>query len=184
MKLPFHPSGVSMKEKKWSRYTNSSLFYIILGVVLALGINQGLAVALSTDMPIVAVESNSMVPTFSQGDMLVLHGTPIEDIAVDDVIVFDPPSGGTPVVHRIVEINNDGTFQTKGDANSGQLPYEKKISHSQIHGKVVMIIPFVGWVKIGMTQYILPNMVWLLFGAAILGLVYIGGRTGITGLQH
>ena len=172
-----------MKKKTKNRYTNSSIFYIIIGVVLALGINQGLAFALSTDMPIVAVESNSMVPEFYKGDMLVLQGVSQEQLSVEDVIVFDPPSGGTPVVHRIVYINSDGTFQTKGDANNGQLYYEKNIDYSQIHGKVAMIIPYAGWIKIAMIQYLMPNIMWVLLGAAIFGLVYIGGRT-FPGLHH
>ena len=167
---------------KLSKYTNSSVFYLILGVVFALGINGGLALALSTDMPIVAVESNSMVPTFSQGDMLVLQGISQEHLTVEDIIVFDPPSGGTPIVHRIVEINNDGTCQTKGDANSGQLHYEKSITYDQVHGRVAMIIPFIGWVKIGMTQYLLPNLLWIFLGAAVFGLIFIGGRTAFSGL--
>jgi signal peptidase I len=165
------------------RYSNSTPFYIIIGIILALGINQGLALALSTDMPIVAVQSNSMVPSFNKGDMLVLRGVPQEQLSVGDVIVFDPPSSGTPIVHRIVAVNDDGTFQSKGDANSGQLSYEKSISYSQIHGAVILIIPFLGWIKIGLTEVLLPNMLWLLFGAAVFGLVYIGGRT-LTGSRY
>ena len=172
-----------MNKKTWSRYSNSSPFYIIVGIVLALGINQGLALALSTDMPIVAVESNSMVPAFHKGDMLVLQGISQEQLSMGDVIVFDQPSGGTPIVHRVVAINSDGTFQTKGDANSGQLSYEKSISYSQVHGRVVMIMPYLGWIKIGMTQYLMPNILWLLLGVAVFGLVYIGGRT-FTGLHQ
>ncbi len=172
-----------MNRKTWSRYSNSSPFYIIIGIVLALGINQGLALALSTDMPIVAVESNSMVPAFHKGDMLVLQGAPQEQLSMGDVIVFDQPSGGTPIVHRVVAINSDGTFQTKGDANSGQLSYEKSISYSQVHGRVVMIMPYLGWIKIGMTQYLMPNMLWILLGFAVFGMVYIGGRA-FTGLHQ
>jgi signal peptidase I len=186
MKMPatyFTRGEFCMKRKKIRRYTNSSIFYIVVGVILALGINQGLAFALSTDMPIVAVESNSMVPEFYKGDMLVLQGSSQESLAIGDVIVFDPPSGGTPVVHRIVEINTDGSFQTKGDANNGQLFYEKDIDFSQIHGRVVMIIPYVGWIKIGMIQYIVPNIMWILLGSAIIGLLYIGGRT-FQGIHH
>jgi len=168
---------------KKPRYMNSTPIYILIGIVLALGINQGLAFALSTDMPIVAVQSNSMVPYFNKGDMLILRGIPQEQLSVGDVIVFDQPSGGTPIVHRIVDINTDGTFQTKGDANSGQLPYEKSIQYSQIHGAVIMIIPFMGWIKIGLTDILLPNMLWLLLGAAVFGLLYIGGRSFI-GLKH
>jgi signal peptidase I len=172
-----------MDRKIWSRFTKSSPFYIIIGIVLALGINQGLALALSTDMPIVAVESNSMVPAFYKGDMLVLQGVSQEQLYMDDIIVFDQPSGGTPIVHRIVAINTDGTFQTKGDANSGQLHYEKSIYYSQVHGRVVMVMPYLGWIKIGMTQYLMPNMIWVLLGIAVFGLVYIGGRT-FTGLRQ
>jgi signal peptidase I len=171
-----------MVKKPWSKYSNSSVFYIVIGVVLALGINQGLALALSTDMPIVAVESNSMVPAFYKGDMLVLMGSAQEQLSINDVIVFDPPRGGTPIVHRIVDINIDGTFQTKGDANSGQLPYELSISYEQVHGRVVMIMPYLGWVKIGMTQYLMPNLIWVLLFAVFLGVAYFGGRTFL-GLQ-
>ena len=171
-------------DKKTSKYTSSSMFYIVLGVVLALGINQGLAFALSTDMPIVAVESNSMVPEFYKGDMLVLQGTQREQITEGDIIVFDPPGGGTPIVHRIVEINPDGTFQTKGDANNGQLYYEKEIDYSQIHGRVVMILPYMGWIKIGMVQYLLPNILWVIAGVAVFGLIYIGGRTFLPGFHR
>ena len=173
-----------MKKNSFSGFKNSSMFYILVGVVLALGINQGLAFALSTDMPIVAVESNSMVPEFYKGDMLMLQGSTQEQLAVGDIIVFDTPTGGTPVVHRIIRINNDGTYQTKGDANNGQLYYEKSIDYSQIHGRVVMIIPYIGWIKIGMMQFIVPNLLWVLMGIGAIGLVYIGGRSFQGGLHH
>ena len=139
----------------------STVMYIVFGVLLAFGINHTLAFALTTDMPVVAVESNSMVPTFSRGDILVLQGVPAEQLSVGDIIVFTPLPGQTPIVHRIVKINPDGTFQTKGDANTGQLPFEKSIHPEQIHGKEVAIVPFLGWVKIGMNEFIMPNILWL-----------------------
>jgi signal peptidase len=152
----------------------STLMYIILGVVLALSINQGLALALSTDMPVVAVESNSMVPTFYKGDILVLQGVPSEDLQIGDIIVFSPENYATPIVHRITEINPDGTFQTKGDANLRQLPFEKKITPEQIHGKVIFIVPYLGWVKIGMTDYVIPNILWVIVAIIIIyGSYYI-----------
>ncbi|GEM_PF-486609 len=165
---------------------DSTLFYIIIGIILAFGINQGMALALSTDMPVVAVESDSMIPTFYKGDMLLLKGVPPEELKVGDIIVFSPniqktvnpetgkitySLGGTPVVHRIIEINPDGTFQTKGDANHNQLDFEKRIEPAQIHGKEIMIIPHLGWVKIGITEYIIPNALWILLAVVVL---YIG----------
>jgi signal peptidase I len=154
-------------------FKDSSIFYIVLGVVLAIGINWGLAFGLGTDMPVVAVESNSMVPTFSQGDILVLQGSTASNLHIGDIIVFSPGQQ-TPVVHRIIAINQDGTFQTKGDANSGQLPFERSIAASQVHGKAILIIPYLGWLKIGMTSFVLPNILWIVVGLASIAFIYVG----------
>lgn len=150
-----------------------SVLYIILGVILAFGINQGLALALSTDIPVVAVESNSMIPTFYRGDILVLRGTNIEDLIIGDIIVFSPDSQETPVVHRVVKINDDDSVQTKGDANIGQLPFETRIREEQIHGKIITIIPYLGWVKIGITEYLLPNIHWTVLVIVIIAALYM-----------
>jgi len=157
----------------------STVLYIVFGVVLAFGINHTLAFALSTDMPVVAVESNSMVPTFNRGDILILQGVPPEQLKTGDIIVFSPVSGQTPIVHRVIQINPDGTFQTKGDANTGQLPFEKKISPEQIHGKEIAIVPFLGWVKIGMSEFVMPNILWvaLIISAYVLYSEVIKSRT-------
>jgi signal peptidase len=140
----------------------STIIYIVGGVIAAFLINQGLALVLNTDMPLVAVESNSMVPTFYKGDILVLIGTEAKDLKIGDIIVFSVPSQNVPVVHRIIKINIDGSFQTKGDANSGQLSFEKNILKEQIHGKEVAIIPYLGWVKILMTEFIIPNILYVI----------------------
>lgn len=152
-----------------------NLIHIVLGILLALGINQGLALALSTDMPVVAVESNSMVPTFQRGDILVLQGVPKEELKVGDIIVFSPSSDQIPVVHRIIKINKDGTFQTMGDANQGQLPFEKSIRYSQIHGKVIFIIPYLGWIKIALMEMLKwPNVIIVLVFMCIGTILYMG----------
>lgn len=158
---------------------NSSVVYVVLGILFAFGTNQGLAFALSTDMPIVAVESDSMVPTFHRGDILILQGIPEEQLIIGDIIVFSPPSQPTPIVHRIIEINPDGTFQTKGDANSGQLPFEKEIAGNQIHGKEILIVPYLGWIKIGMMEFLLPNILWVILLGAIGAGIYVGAKTFI-----
>jgi signal peptidase len=166
-----------MKGKKKARkfrYLDNSVFYIILGVVLAVGMNWGLALALGTDMPVVAVESNSMLPTFAKGDILILQGMPAGQIKVGDIIVFSPGPQQTPVVHRVVEENPDGTFQTKGDNNNGQLSFEKSIEPSQIHGKTILIIPYLGWLKLGMMELVLPNLLWFALAGGIIGFIYMG----------
>jgi signal peptidase len=168
-----------MRGKKGARrfrYLDNSIFYIVLGVVLAVGMNWGLAFALNTDIPVVAVESNSMLPTFSKGDILILHGAPTQQLKVGDIIVFSPSPQQTPVVHRIVEVNPDGTFQTMGDNNNGQLPFEKSIESSQIHGMVILIIPYLGWLKIGMMEILLPNLLWVAFFGGIIAFIYVGAK--------
>jgi len=156
------------KLKKLKRPFNSSIGYVLLGIILAFLINQGLSFALSTDMPIVAVESNSMVPTFYKGDILVLQGAPSNELEIGDIIVFSPQganTGSTPIVHRIIKTNPDGTFQTKGDANPGQLYFEKHIEPSQIHGRSMVVVPYLGWVKIGITEWVIPNIIWIAIAA-------------------
>ncbi|NIO20350.1 MAG: signal peptidase I [Candidatus Aenigmarchaeota archaeon] len=159
--------------------TFGTVFYIAIGIFLALGINQGLAFALSTDMPVVAVESNSMVPTFYKGDILIIQGIADSSLywnflEIGDVIVFSPEGKSTPIVHRLIAKNADGTFQTMGDANNGrQLPFEKNINPSQIHGKMLVIIPFLGWIKIGATEYLLPNIGWVVLAVVTITFLYL-----------
>lgn len=152
-----------------------TLVYIILGIFLAVGVNLVLGFVLETDMPIVAVESNSMVPTFSKGDILILQG--VKEPKEADIIVFSVPGRSTPIVHRVVGKNPDGTYQTKGDANFGQLQFEKSIKPEQIKGKVIYVIPLLGWVKIGLseilTKYIFPNYLETIIIVAIAVAVYI-----------
>lgn len=157
-----------------TKSAGETILYVVVGVALAFAINQGLAFALSTDLPIVAVESNSMVPTFQRGDVLILQGMPCEALQVGDIIVFSPPQQSTPVVHRIISINPDRTFQTQGDANTGQLPFERHIECSQIHGREILIIPYLGWVKIGLSELILPNIAPLMVGILITAVIYAG----------
>jgi len=149
--------------------TMSTILYVAIGILLAFSINQGLALALSTSMPVVAVESNSMCGetscAFAKGDILILQGVSAESLEVGDIIVYSVPDKPTPIVHRIIKINPDGSFQTKGDANNAQLPFEKRIEASQIEGKEVMVIPLIGWVKIGLTDFIVPNLIWIVMGA-------------------
>ena len=156
--------------------TKETVLYMVIGVLMAWGINQGMAVALTTDMPVVAVESNSMVPVFYKGDILVLKGAAPGELEVGDVIVYSVKSRQVPVVHRIVKINPDGSYQTKGDANSGQLDFEYYIPPENIHGKVVVIVPYLGWVKIGMMQYVLPNIIFVLAAFAVIAAIYYGRR--------
>lgn len=164
-----------------------TFIYMAIGVLLAFGINQGMAFALTTDMPVVAVESYSMVPVFYKGDILVLQGMGPNDYQVGDIIVYTVPGRSVPVVHRVMKINPDGSYQTKGDANTGPIDFkdsygniiysEQHIDEENVHGRVVLIVPYLGWVKIGVMEHLLPNISYAVIAVIIIAVVlFVKGR--------
>ena len=116
--------------------------------------------------------------TLSVGDIIIIQGVNPSNLNANypnsDLIVYRNPSdpSGTPIVHRIVskqEINCTWYFQTKGDGNGQQWPaipspdeydshtiwYNAQYSNTGIPqnyviGKVVMRIPWLGWVTLFM----------------------------------
>jgi hypothetical protein len=162
--------------KKLTQGWTGSLFYAVVGILFAVIFYYGiLATVLSTNMPVVAVVSNSMKHDssletdyyqwleqrgynineikswpisggFVVGDMPIIKGS--SGYNVGDVIVYSVPGLKSPIIHRIIKINPEGTYQTKGDNNPAQAPYELNVTKAQIHGKVVFIIPKLGYFKV------------------------------------
>jgi signal peptidase I len=86
-----------------------------------------------------------------KGDIIIVKGMKNHDYKIGDVIIFQAPGQGTPIIHRIVAIEEKSrlkTYHTKGDHNDGQLPYENSIGDEQIIGKAIGRIPWLGWVKL------------------------------------
>jgi len=153
--------------------------YIYLGIIAALLLNKalGLGFLLNTDLPVVAVVSDSMTHDslveknhyqfieknlgysreeidswpikngFLRGDVLVVKGVTKEDLKVGEVVVYDIKGQDTPIVHRIVKIE-DGQLTTKGDHNPSYDPWKP----IKIHGKAIFVIPYLGWPKLLFTQ--------------------------------
>jgi hypothetical protein len=83
---------------------------------------------------------------FKRGDIPVIRND--GDFRVGDIVVYDIPSQSIPIIHRIVAKNADGTFQTKGDHNPGQNSYERSVQSGQIRGKVIFVIPYLGYLRV------------------------------------
>jgi len=83
------------------------------------------------------VATGSMEPAIAPGDMIVFHEQ--ENYEVGDIVVFEAENF---VTHRIVEITENG-FITQGDANNTN---DGEILREQMIGKVVFIVPKVGYV--------------------------------------
>ncbi len=88
---------------------------------------------------------------FNKGDILLIIRANPKKLDVGDIIVFSAPTKN-PVIHRIVEINEEGgkrIFSTFGDNNNGQISFEKEITEEQIIGKPLLkVAPYFGWVKL------------------------------------
>ncbi len=84
---------------------------------------------------------------FKKGDALVIKGRSVSELEVGDIIVYSVGSRPEPIIHRIVDISEDGDFVTKGDANSGQLLFEHNVKAYQIEGEAVFWVPYIGWPK-------------------------------------
>lgn len=137
-------------KKTWDKYTNGpagSIIYLVLGFIIAFGFNAALGFALNSNTPVVAVFSESMVPTYYKGDMIIVQGE--ENVKVGDVIVFDVSDRTYPIIHRIYSIENN-QIRTKGDNNQYVDPWIT--TQEKIHGKAVLKIPVLGWVKIVFTE--------------------------------
>lgn len=87
--------------------------------------------------------SGSMEPAIKVGDIIIVKDTQGNDLKINDVISFR--QGQTVVTHRIVEIQEkDGEklYITKGDNNN--IEDSGEALYSQIEGKVIGRIPFLG----------------------------------------
>ena len=165
-----------MAARKRKRIRISEDGWTILAIIAAFLLIKILEVVLNTPTPLVAVYSTSMqhdnpnlthyswlaknfgyskeyidswpFPTgINEGDVAVVSNIS-QNYTIGDVIVYNVPGVNFPIIHRIIAINPDGTYQTKGDNNLGQLPYEKSVKKEQINGKVIFIFPKIGYFKV------------------------------------
>ncbi len=163
-------SSNKKKLKKKERSPKRKIITAILLIVFAFSgsflIYYIMQISLNTDTPMVVVVSGSMEPNLYKGDLLFLTGKDpglIKNGTVEgkegDIIVFNaqdlpgwhaPPS--EPIVHRVIDKMYDSGwfFLTKGDAN----PIHDRawVPESRVLGVVVGRVPYIGWVKILLTD--------------------------------
>ena len=94
------------------------------------------------------VLSDSMRPSMTTGDMMVVRSVDPGRIKAGDVILFRTGADSSvTVAHRVVEIVNGGgspAFVTKGDAN--EVEDRGAVSASRVQGKVQYHVPLLGYV--------------------------------------
>ncbi|MEM2341071.1 MAG: signal peptidase I [Candidatus Bathyarchaeia archaeon] len=173
---------MSEKLKKIRRLWDNGLFrsFIMLIILLlcVLAFQRILVIILKTEYPLTTPETDSMTPTIKVGDLLIVQGgLRGEDIHASqsdgDIIVFKDPRNisSKPIVHRAIEKYYNGSmwlFRTKGDKKG--LPADPWwVPESYIYGKVIFIIPYLGYIKIylgnefGMMMIIILLVILLIF---------------------
>lgn len=100
----------------------------------------------------VAVDSGSMSPAVRSGDVLLVKGYEGQTLAPGRIVTFaDRAREGKLVTHRVVGMNEDGSYQTKGDANRGA--DSTPVAPDQIVGEGRLVVPFIGrplvWAALG-----------------------------------
>lgn len=160
-----------------SWFVNLVLAFLIVKFL----IYPGLGLLLGTQFPIVAVVSGSMEHDvnfdqwwntqekfyqnigiskeefrrytfkngFNKGDLMILKSS--KGLQKGNVIVFQGQPTD-PIIHRIILLNRDGTYRTKGDHNSDSRQDELHISKEKVFGQAIFRIPYLGWFKIGFVE--------------------------------
>lgn len=103
------------------------------------------------------VTSGSMEPVIQTGS-IVLTDTRQRTLSVGDIVTFRV--GENKVSHRIVE-KVQQSYRTKGDANETEDAV--LLEQSQIVGKVILAVPFAGYVAVFIQQKtVFAVLAWML----------------------
>ncbi len=139
--------------------------------------------------------------TLSVGDIIIVQGINPKDLKTDypnsDIIIYHRPDDPSElIVHRIVSkeiINGTIYFQTKGDGNppefwpnpATEVDSWGSIPQQDVVGKVVMRIPWFGWITLFMkgNSWGLPVIIGLILLLVVIEFVapFIRGKKKING---
>src|SRR3954463_16486452 len=104
------------------------------------------------------ITSGSMTGTFDIGSIVFDKPVPVTDLAVGDVITYQPPEdSGIPhlVTHRIISIRRSATsgtvFRTQGDANSQRDPWKFQLDRPE-QAKVQFGVPYAGYLFLALAD--------------------------------
>jgi signal peptidase I len=100
------------------------------------------SVTISVDNPLWATftDTNSMDPVLDESAHAIQIKPNQEDLQVGDIIAFTSDSNQYPIIHRVIEIGNDGDWYaiTKGDNN--EYTDRNKVRFKDIQAVVIGII--------------------------------------------
>ena len=133
--------GIAKKVKKKRKFLNLRDLPLLVIAIIIICMIMGIG-----PIKLIGIESPSMTPSIKKGDAVIIDKTYNKDkLKVNDIIAYIDKEDKI-IVHRIININKDGTFITKGDLNNtSDKEYVKK---DQIQGKVILTIPYIAYPSI------------------------------------
>jgi signal peptidase I len=154
----------------WKNEYLQTAIMILFIIAVVFGFWYGSRYVLNTEYPMLAVASGSMcmLPgpycdgwshpferTLHVGDLIIVQGVNVSDIYAapypnGTIIVFHQLYGDELIVHRAIQrtVENGLVYYvTKGDGNS--LP-DQPIPADNVVGKVILRIPYIGWLALWM----------------------------------
>jgi signal peptidase len=145
----------SFNAKKLLKMIGNIISYLLIGimgvfivfVLIFLIQNRGSNVPMSIfNHRLFIVHSGSMSPTFDAGSLILTRTIDPEEIKENDIITYKAISDKVATTHRVVEIIPKPNLQfiTRGDAN--QIDDAEPVTPDEILGKVVIYIPYAGYV--------------------------------------
>lgn len=144
---------------------------LTFGIVLLAGFAVVLLVPRAMGGTTLAVLTGSMEPTIMAGDLIGVRGADHDNIALGEIVTYQPKSGDMALVtHRVVGLGSTGdgrkTLLTQGDANSA---IDNTILAEQVMGQYLYRIPYLGYVFTVLAPYRMPLLgvlAVLILGAA------------------
>ncbi|XP_056686211.1 uncharacterized protein [Spinacia oleracea] len=157
------------------------VYNIGMVVVMAMVFWKALIWYTECESPISVVLSRSMEPSFTRGDILLLHNRNNDPIRVGEIVLFKVDGREIPIAHRVIEVqvqDIDGqqvvNFLTKGDNNERDdrdlyAHGQHWLQRDHIIGRFQLVVPYLGWVAINLAKN--PTMKCLLI--IVLGVCYL-----------
>ena len=126
-----------IKEEKPKKVKKSD--YIFLGIIFILV----LLIFGIGPFKMIGIETASMSPNYNIGDAVIINKyVDKNNLKENDVIAYYDENNKI-IVHRIVKVNSDKTYITKGDMNNTS--DNKYVKPDKVYGKVIFRIPYIAY---------------------------------------
>ncbi len=163
------PGGERVRSKRG----DEGRFY--LGLVALVGLLVFGTLAIIAVLPMVvpgytsaSITSGSMQPKLRPGDVVIAVGNGGVGIKAGTIVVFEDPARGDLVTHRIVGVDADGSYVTKGDANG--VNDAQAVPPENVRGRGKWVVPYVGlprvwaangeWIPLALTVIATVWVLW------------------------